>query len=80
MEENKKIEESNNRKGYMLKEVDLIQDIIERIASNSFKELIPKPSFSLNYQNYLGCFHNQRIDWSLKIRNSKKQIMSFRIG
>lgn len=37
MEENETIEESNNRKEYMLKEVDLIQNIISRMASNSFK-------------------------------------------
>jgi hypothetical protein len=36
MEENETIEESNNRKEYMLKEVDVIQNIIKRMASNSF--------------------------------------------
>lgn len=36
MEENEIIENNNDLKEYMLKEVDLIQNIIKRMASNSF--------------------------------------------
>lgn len=36
MEEEKIIEENDDLKDYMLKEVDLIQNIIKRMASNSF--------------------------------------------
>lgn len=43
-------------------------------------ELTQKPILISILKIILDCFRNQKLDWSLKLRDPKKQILSFGIG